>query len=283
MARVLIVGCGDLGTAVALQLHQSQHEVIGLRISQRSLPEGMQVIQADVTKLDTLSLLTNLNPHIIIYCVAASAQTDKSYHAHYVQGLKNVLATQTKNTHLQHVFFVSSTRVYGQTHKQNTQELLDESVVAAPADFGGERLLEAESLLVNLPCKSTSLRLSGIYGPDRLFLVNTAKDPSRWPLSNGWSNRIHRDDAARFVAFLAQKSLIQQPIASCYIVTDDMPTLQYDVLIWLAAQQEVDVSHVQTPATQGGKRLSNQLLRETGFQLNYPNYKIGYAEILQAL
>jgi len=59
--------------------------------------------------------------------------------------------------------------------------------------------------------------------------------------------------------------------------------LQYDVLIWLAAQQEVDVSHVQTPATQGGKRLSNQLLRETGFQLNYPNYKIGYAEILQAL
>lgn len=283
MARILIVGCGDLGTAIALQLHQCQHEMIGLRMSSQKLPDGMQTIQADVTKLDTLSLLTNLNPHIIIYCVAASAQTDESYHAHYVQGLKNVLATQTKNTHLQHVFFVSSTRVYGQTHKQNTQELLDEVAVAAPADFGGERLLEAESLLVNLSCKSTSLRLSGIYGPGRLSLVSTAKDPSRWPVNNGWSNRIHRDDATRFIAFLAQKSLIQQPIANCYIVTDDIPTLQYDVLTWLATQQGVDISHVQTPVIKGGKRLSNQLLRETGFQLNYPNYKIGYAELLQAL
>lgn len=283
MARVLIVGCGDLGTAIALQLYQSQHEVIGLRIGQQSLPNGMQTIQADVTKLNTLSLLTNLNLQIVIYCVAASAQTDESYHAHYVQGLKNVLATQAKNTHLQHVFFVSSTRVYGQMHNQNMQDILDENVVAVPADFGGERLLEAENLLINLPCKSTSLRLSGIYGQGRLSLVNLAKEPNRWPVNNSWSNRIHRDDAARFVAFLVQKSLTQQPIASCYVVTDNMSTLQYDVLTWLAIQQGIDLSHTQTPAIQGGKRLSNQLLRETGFQLSYPNYKVGYSEVLQAL
>lgn len=100
--------------------------------------------------------------------------------------------------------------------------------------------------------------------------------------NNAWSNRIHRDDAAKFIAFLTQKSLNQQPVANCYIVTDDMPTLQYQVLTWLATLQGVDVSHIQTPAIQGGKRLSNLLLHETGFQLSYPNYK-GYAEILQAL
>jgi nucleoside-diphosphate-sugar epimerase len=283
MARVLIVGCGDLGTVVALQLHQSQHEVIGLRVSQQNLPKSMQTIHADVTNLNTLDVLTSLNPDIIIYCVAASAQTDESYHAHYVQGLKNVLAMQTKNAHLQHVFFVSSTRVYGQTHNQNTQDILDENVIAIPADFGGERLLEAENLLMKFPCRSTSLRLSGIYGPARLSLVNTAKDPNRWPVNNGWSNRIHRDDAAGFITFLVQKSLIQQPLADCYIVTDDMPTLQYDVLTWLATQQGVDVSYVQTPPPHGGKRLSNRWLRETGFQLAYPNYKVGYSEILQAL
>lgn len=283
MARILIVGCGDLGTTIALQLHQSQYEVIGLRIGPQSLPNGMQTIQADVTKPSTLNVLTTLNPDVIIYCVAARTQTDESYNAHYVQGLKNILATQVKNTQLQHVFFVSSTRVYGQTHKQNTQELLDENVMAVPADFGGERLLEAEGLFINFPCNSTSLRLSGIYGPGRLSLVNLAKDPSRWPVSNSWSNRIHRDDAARFIVFLTHKSLIQQPIANCYIVTDDIPTLQYDVLTWLATQQRVDVSHIQTPAAQGGKCLSNHLLRETGFQLAYPNYKVGYAKILQAI
>ena len=283
MAKILIIGCGDLGAAIALQLHQSQHEVIGVRISQQNLPNGMQTIQADVTNPATLIQLTHIHPEIIIYCVAASAQTDENYQAHYVQGLKNVLATQIKNTHLQHVFFVSSTRVYGQTHAQNSQDILDENTVAIAADFGGERLLEAENVLNSLPCPSTSLRLSGIYGKGRLALVNKSKDPSSWPESNSWSNRIHRDDAAGFIAFLVQKAANQQPVESCYIVTDDMPTLQYDVLTWLANKQAVDTSHIQMPATQGGKRLSNQRLRATGFQLQYPNYQIGYTKVLETL
>ncbi|MES2547630.1 MAG: SDR family oxidoreductase [Pseudomonadota bacterium] len=279
MAKVLIVGCGDLGSAIALLLHQAKHEVVGVRISPQKLPYGMQTIQADVTNASLLSALHHLNPAIIIYCVAASAQSDENYHAHYVQGLKNVLATQTNNASLQHVFFVSSTRVYG----QNTQDLLDETVPAVPADFGGERLLEAEQVLNHLPCQSTILRLSGIYGQGRLYLVNTAKDPSRWPVNNGWSNRIHRDDAAGFIAFLVQKVFSQQPLERCYIVTDDMPTLQYTVLAWLAIQLGVDVSHIQTPVANGGKRLSNQRLRATGFQLQYPHYQIGYQKVLETI
>ena len=283
MAKILIVGCGDLGTTIALQLHQAQHEVIGVRISQKNLPHGMQTIQADVTQASTLTSLNHLNPAIIIYCVAANAQTDENYHAHYVQGLKNVLATQTNNTNLQHVFFVSSTRVYGQTHGQNTPTILDENVAAEPADFGGERLLEAENVLTNLPCQATALRLSGIYGEGRLYLVNTAKDISRWPANNSWSNRIHRDDAAGFIVFLVQKATHQQALERCYIVTDDMPTLQYTVLTWLASQMGIDVSRIQPPDTNGGKRLSNKRLRATGFQLQYPNYQIGYQKVLETI
>ncbi|OQW70149.1 MAG: NAD(P)-dependent oxidoreductase [Proteobacteria bacterium ST_bin12] len=279
MAQILIVGCGDLGTAIATLLHESQHEVIGLRISAQQLPLGMQTIQADVTKLNTLNDLKKSNPNIIIYCVAATAQTDENYHAHYVQGLKNILATQIENPNLHHVFFVSSTRVYG----QQTQDMLNENIPAIPTDFGGKRLLEAENVLSQLGCKTTVLRLSGIYGPGRLYLVNTAKDINRWPVSNSWSNRIHRDDAAAFIAFLVQKISHKQAIESCYIVTDDMPTLQYSVLNWLATQQGVDVSEIQTPATQGGKRLSNQRLRATGFQLQYPDYQAGYSKILKAI
>ena len=279
MARILIVGCGDLGTTIAVQLHQAQHEVIGVRISQQHLPHGMQTIQADVTQSATLTSLNHLNPAIIIYCIAANAQTDENYQAHYVQGLKNVLVTQTNNINLKHVFFVSSTRVYG----QNTPIILDENVAAQPADFGGERLLEAENVLTRLPCQTTALRLSGIYGEGRLYLVNTARGISRWPVNNSWSNRIHRDDAAGFIAFLVQKSLNQQPIESCYILTDDMPTLQYTVLTWLASQLGIDASHIQIPDINGGKRLSNKRLRATGFQLQYPNYQIGYQKVLETI
>ncbi len=103
MSKVLIVGCGDLGTAIAMGLQQS-HEVIGLRQSSQLLPNGMQTIQADVTRPNTLKSLEKLNPNIIVYCVSAGGQTDEKYQAAYVTGLKNILATQSQNTNLQHVF-----------------------------------------------------------------------------------------------------------------------------------------------------------------------------------
>lgn len=278
MAKVLIVGCGDLGAAIAARL-QNNHEVIGLRRSIHAASGGIKTISADVTLPDSLIQLENLKPNIIIYCVTAGGQTDAQYQAAYVTGFKNVLATQASNQALSHVFFVSSTRVYG----QNSGEILDENVPAIPADFGGKRLLEAENLLKDMPCKSISMRLSGIYGNGRLYLVNMAKDVSKWPAENHWSNRIHRDDAAEFIAFLAEKSLKNQQLEDCYIVTDDMPTQQYEVLTWLAELQNVNVSNIKIPAAQGGKRLSNQRLRDTGFQLQYPNYQAGYSEILGAI
>jgi nucleoside-diphosphate-sugar epimerase len=278
MPKILIVGCGDLGAVIAMRL-QISHEVIGLRQSDKPLPLGMQTIQADVTQLNTLSKLEKLNPNIIIYCVAASAQTDENYQAHYVTGLKNVLAMQSQNTNLQHVFFVSSTRVYG----QKTDELLDENTPTIPVDFGGERLLEAENVLKNMPCKSTSMRLSGIYGEGRLYLVKMAKDITKWPQENHWSNRIHRDDAAGFIALMVEKALIKEALEDTYIVTDDMPTQQHEVLKWLANQQNIDISNIKTPPVHGGKRLSNKRMRNTGFELQYPNYQAGYRHILQNL
>jgi nucleoside-diphosphate-sugar epimerase len=276
--KVLMIGCGDLGTAIATRL-QPNHAVIGVRQSNKQLPLAMQTIQADVTQPDSLSALENLKPNMVIYCVSASASTDESYQAHYVTGLKNVLATQSQNKNLQHVFFVSSTRVYGQI----TNDLLDETIAATPADFGGERLLEGENLLNNLPYKSTKLRLSGIYGTGRLYLLNMAKDFSKWPKENHFSNRIHRDDAASFIAFLVEKVAQNQAVSDCYVVTDDMPTQQYEVLTWLANKQGLDTASIQAPAADGGKRLSNKRLRDTGFELQYPNYQAGYGEILQSL
>jgi nucleoside-diphosphate-sugar epimerase len=282
MAKILIVGCGDLGSTIAMRL-QKNHQVIGLRRSQKIVPD-IQTVQADVTQPITLTQLENLNPNIVIYCVSADAQTDASYQAQYVTGLKNILTTQSSNNALQHVFFVSSTRLYG----QKTLDILDETTPAIPNDFGGGRLLEAEDLLKDMQVKSnqwksTCLRLSGIYGNGRLYLANMAKDLARWPADNNWSNRIHRDDAAGFIAYLLDKVLNQQIVDDTYIVTDDMPTQQYEVLQWLAGQQGVDTSSIQTPPISRGKRLSNKRLRGTGFQLQYPNYQVGYSQILKKL
>lgn len=281
LPTILIAGFGDLGAEVARQLLPLHAKVFGVR---RKVPNpcahhsehDAEMIAADVTQPASLTILETLKPNIIVYCVAAGGQTDAEYQAAYVDGLRNVLLTQQNNTVLYHVFFVSSTRVYGQESKL----LLDEASEAIPADFGGARLLEAEQLLNMLPCSSTVLRLTGIYGPGRLRMLKLASSAHHWPKQNSWSNRIHRDDAAAFTVYLIKQVLAGRAVDDCYIVTDCNPVPQYEVLSWLAERL-----HSEKPAqlpVQGGKRLSNKKMLATGFKLQYPDYKAGYTKLLSA-
>ena len=279
-AQILIVGCGDLGSILAANLAAQGHQVRGLRRTATAMPKGVLGLNGDVTKPETLTALPTLKPDFLVYCVAASEQSDENYRAIYVEGLRNVLQALIPSNSLKHVFFVSSTRVYG----QKSDGVLNESIPAQPSDFGGKRLLEAENLLKNLPCPGTALRLSGIYAAGRTRMVEMAKDPKKWPTQNVWTNRIHRDDAASFIAFLIARILENnpdhEPIDDCYIVTDSRPTPQWKVLQWLAKRLKVDTSKLTEPEVKGGKRLSNFRMRALEFKLQYEDYRAGYETLL---
>ncbi len=277
MPKVLLVGCGDLGGAIAELLIEDGIQTAGLRRSNIKIAD-IELIQADVTQPLTLGALQHIQPEILIYCVAANGQTDEQYKAHYVDGLRNVLEAQLKNLSLRHIFFISSTRVYG----QQADNILDESIAPIASDFGGVRLLEAESLLKNLNCRATVLRLSGIYGRGRVRMISLAKSPQNWPAQNSWTNRIHRDDAAHFIIYLVKKVLAHQAIADCYIVTDSKPIEQYQVLNWIADKMRLG-HYVEPPPVEGGKRLSNQKMLSTGFKLKYPDYIAGYQSLLREI
>ena len=289
MAKVLIVGCGDLGGEVARRLVKLGIKTIGVKRSATAI-DGATIIEADVTQPASLTVIKNIHPDIIIYCVAANGQTDAQYKAQYVDGLRHVLATQLENSALKHIFFVSSTRVYGQVQEKSTDELLDENTPAIATDFGGERLLEAECLLKTLPCNHTILRLSGIYGAGRLRMISIASTPENWPLKNSWTNRIHRDDAAAFILFLVMKVLGKPlgksqvltnfSIQPCYLVTDSRPATQYEVLSWIADKLNIDKPSQVNSAIEGGKRLSNKAMLATGFRLQYADYQAGYQALL---
>ena len=276
---MLIAGCGDLGCELGRQLLAQGIAVTGLRRSDSPLPQGIVAIRADVTAPDSLRGLAALQPQVLVYSVAATASDDDSYRRHYVQGLSNLLAALRDSTTLRHVFFVSSTRVYGQQGGM----VLDERVPAWPADFRGRRLLEAEALLHALHCGHTALRLSGIYGPGRTRLLRLAADPATWPAQNAWTNRIHRDDAAAFIGFLVRRILANQPVEDCYIVSDSEPAPQYTVLLWLARQLGVDVSAVAVPTAAGSRPLGNARMLGTGFQLAFPDYRAGYSALMRSV
>jgi nucleoside-diphosphate-sugar epimerase len=272
--RVLIVGCGDVGSEIARRLLAHGHQVAGVRRSQKPFPAGGRLILADVTMPDMLKSLADFDPDIVVYCVAADAHTDESYRSHYVDGLRNTLAALRESSRLKHIFFISSSGVYG----QQTDALLDETSPAIPADFSGERMLEAESLLSGYP--ATILRFSGIYGPGRTRMIQLASNPADWPARNGWTNRIHRDDGAAFVVFLIAELAQGQVPATCYVVTDSRPVALYELLLWLAQQQGVDTAGLVVPPVQGNKRLSNHRLLQTGFAFTYPDYRAGYQVLL---
>ncbi len=274
MAKVLIVGCGDLGLAIA-DLLAERHAVFGLRRQASAGQPNITMLQGDVTAPASLQALHTLNPELIVYCVAADEQTDAAYQAQYVTGLAHVLATQRENRALRRVFFISSTRVYG----QDEGEWLDESTPASPIDFAGQRLLEAEQLLQGLPCGATALRLSGLYGPGRFRMINMVMNQA-WPPQNSWSNRIHRDDAAAFTAFLMEQVLAGQGLAPCYIVSDDGPAPIYEVLTYLAEQMQLAQPENWQQAAEGGKRLNSSLMQASGFKLRYPDYQAGYLALL---
>ena len=276
MPQVLIVGCGDLGTEIAQQLTTQGFAPVGLR---RTLnPQAMfSCLAGDVTSPASLSAIKDLNPEYLIYCVAATSQTDENYRQHYVEGLKNTLAALEHATALKHVFFVSSTRMYG----QSDDGLLDEKSIPQDYDYGGKRLLEAEALLhgADKSWTSTALRLTGIYGPGRRRMLDLAAHPSHWPASNHWTNRIHRDDAAAFIVYLINMHQSGGLIDPLYVVTDSRPVSQYEVLCWLAVKMGLEVVKV-SPEVDGGKRMANQKLLSTGFQLSYPDYQSGYLSLL---
>jgi nucleoside-diphosphate-sugar epimerase len=279
--NILLVGFGDLGAKVASLLTSSGYQVIGVRRSASEVAD-ISIITADVTNPASLQPIQHLTPDIIIYCVAAGGQSDMQYKAAYVDGLSNILKAQKDNHALKHVVFVSSTRVYGQV----ADAILDDNSPALPADFGGERLLEAEQLLDAQPYATTVLRLSGIYGPGRLRMIHLAQQPERWPTRNSWTNRIHRDDAAHFIHFLIEEFKPETPniLHRQFIVTDSAPVSQFEVINWLAAKmnlpQRLDVNANEALT---GKRLNNQHMLATGFKLRYPSYKEGYQVLLNEI
>lgn len=273
--KVLQIGCGGLGTLIAKETLTHGHELTLVRRSRHSVPEGAQVLHLDVVAGDDLSAIGELQPEILLYCLAPVE--GQSYQQTYVQGLKNVLAHVSKAA-LRHVFFISSTGIYG----EHQGEFVDESTAVAPADPQGQVMLDAERLLYDLPCGHSALRVSGIYGPQRLYLLRAVQDKARWPKQAHWTNRIHELDVARAVVHLYEQVANQVFLPAHCIITDGVPALQHEVLQWMAGKMQMPLPDTPPLQPESGKRITNQFLPQSGFKLLYADYKAGYEAILAA-
>jgi len=283
--RVLVAGCGYVGTALAVALVAAGHAVVGLRRAGGVLPNGVGVLAADLADPASLAaaLRTVTDPiDVAVYAAAADAGDDASYARAYVVGLGHCLAAlRARGDRVRHVFFTSSTSVYAQDDGQR----VDESSPTAPAGFRGRRMLEAERVLAASGFAATSLRLGGIYGPGRQRLVETVR-AGRATLRPAphFANRIHRDDAAGALAHSIELVQGGRPPPAVLLGVDDEPADEADVLRWIATQLGVAAPTMGSgEAKVSGKRCSNARLRATGYRFRYPTFREGYAESISAV
>src|SRR5262245_15176695 len=194
MSKVLIAGCGYVGSALGAALVADGDVVYGLRRRVVSLPAGIQPIEADLAVPKTLRDLPD-GLDFVVYAASPGGPDDALYRTAYVEGLSRLLeALKNKRQNLRRVFLLSSTSVYG----QSKGEWVDESTACAPLDFRGRRILEAEALLTASDQGYTIVRLGGIYGPQRDRMIERVRSGrATYPKGNPrFHNRIHRDDCA---------------------------------------------------------------------------------------
>ncbi|MGE8327981.1 SDR family oxidoreductase [Pseudomonas urmiensis] len=276
----LIVGCGDVGGRLARQLLACGWQVSGLRRSVEQLPEGVRPVAADLADSSIPAAWPEQSPDYLVYCVAASQHDEAGYQAAYVEGLRNVLEwLQARGQRPRRLLFVSSSSVFA----QQNGEWIDETAATEPEGYSGRVMLEAEQLALHSGIPTSLVRLTGIYGPGREWLLSQVRQGYRVaeqpPL---YGNRIHAEDAASLLAYLLQADARGGALDDCYIGVDDDPAPLADVVAWLRGHMGVtEWSDEQRVRRTGSKRCSNARARALGWVPQYPSYKEGYAAILE--
>ncbi len=279
---LMIAGCGDVGSRLGQQLNAAGWTVYGLRRSVALLPQGIRPVAGDLHAEACPAAWPSEPLDYLVYCAAATEHDEAGYRAAYVDGLRRVLGwLAQQGQRPKRVLFVSSSGVYG----QQLGEWVDENSPAEAGSYSGRIMREAEQLLLNSDLPASVVRLSGIYGPGREWLLGQVRQgyrvASEPPL---YGNRIHADDAAGLLAFLLQADGRGVVLDDCYLGVDDEPAPLYDVVAWL--REQLGVSHWSEQSTvrrAGSKRCSNARAKALGWQPQYPSYREGYRAILAQL
>ncbi len=289
MTRVLVAGCGYVGSALAERLGRSGAEVVGWRRRAGvGAPAGARLASVDLTDRGAVAraLAAEKRFDAAVYAAAADGGDEASYRSAYTMGLRTLLDGFEEIARPPGwICFTSSTSVY----HQRDGEWVDENSPTQPADFRGRILLEVEDELRERFAASTSLRLGGIYGPGRTRLAAQVRD-RRAALISGpphYTNRIHRDDAAGALAHLLARQLSGVATPAVLLGVDDEPASQRAVLAWLGERLGVELPADESGAPPvggvrrtGSKRCRNARLRATGYAFRYPTFREGYEAVL---
>jgi nucleoside-diphosphate-sugar epimerase len=264
-ARVLLIGCGRLGTRLGLRLVGEGSEVVAVRRDPSALPKEFTTVAADLRQPLAHELPQADAMVITLPPDDRSADGASGYRSaleHVARALPAVP---------QRVLFVSSTRVFDGAQGAHPITEADEP---APASDRARALRDGELLAVE-HFAAHIIRPAGIYGPGRESLIRRVGAGTPMQRARR-TNRIHEADLVRALHAML---LAEAPPAVLHAV-DQAPASLGDVTAHIAARLGVAPPPAIEPALASGTVLDGALLLRLLGSLDHPGYRSGYDELL---
>mgnify|MGYP006271898923 CR=1 FL=1 len=293
MAHAVVLGCGYVGLELGRQLVDEGHDVTGVRRSDDGLAAvesaGLTPARADVTDPDSLAALPDAD--WVVFAASSGGRGADAARRVYVEGLRNAVDEYgSRASPPDRLVYTSSTGVYG----DHGGDWVDEETPLDPTTEKTRVLAEAERAAVEdadeAGIDGTVARFAGLYGPDRYRLDRYLTGP----VTEGYLNMVHRDDAAGAVRFLLDADAARD---DAVLVVDDEPVEKWAFADWLADEcgvdrppkrtkedrlDDPDLSEAARRRILTSKRCSNDRLRELGYEFAYPTYREGYRAAVDA-
>ncbi|MDH3343403.1 MAG: NAD(P)H-binding protein [Gammaproteobacteria bacterium] len=293
MLNAIIIGCGDIGIRVGLQLLQQHYQVTGIVRSTGSANKlkalGFDTAIVDLDQPEpTLPLISN--DSLLFYFAPPTEDGERDLR------MKRFLAALTSSTTTPaRIIYISTSAVYA----DSKGAWINEQIPTAPNNSRGKRRLDAEQQLNKLQSEQSVnisiLRVTGIYSANRLpFRQIQSGQPILELAVAPYSNRIHADDLATTCIAAALKS--SKPVA-IFNVSDGHPgsisqyfrevALAFNLqpppeINWEAAQQVLSPGMLSY--LRESKRIDSRLMMtELGVTLNYPTLESGLKQCLTEL
>jgi nucleoside-diphosphate-sugar epimerase len=288
--QVVILGCGYVGLELGRQL-SADHDVVGVRRSESGIEAveaaGLEAVEADVTDLDALGRVPDAD--WVVFAASSGGRGADRAREVYVEGQRRAVdAFGDRDDPPERYVYTSSTGVYGDHDGDwvNEETSIDPTTEKTRVLADAERVARERSAEYGIV--GSVARFAGLYGPDRYRLSRYLEGP----VTAGYLNMVHRDDAAGAVRFVLEEGVDED-----VLVVDDEPVDKWAFADWLADQCGIDRPPKRTKAERlaagdlsaaaerrvlTSKRCSNDRLRELGYEFHYPTFREGYRAAVEA-
>lgn len=207
--KILLIGCGYLGTALAQVLTAQGHTVTATTRSQARQAElACLAFQVKILSGNDFEGLLTLLKGQEACILTLAADKVENYTDTYLETARALAIAAHERPELKQILYTSSTSIYG----DHAGAVVDETTPPRPATSAAEILLKTEQTLLELETserKVCILRLGEIVGPART-IADRLRRMQGIPLPGDGSSYVNytdRDEAAKAIAFALDHKL----------------------------------------------------------------------------